>query len=74
MWASFDSLEDFVAWHEAIKQELGIPLPDGITTEYTEPVTLPSGEIVAWVDSEHTSGLIEGSAPIRRGITDAAAI
>jgi hypothetical protein len=60
MWAKFNTLEDFNIWHDAIKEELGIPLPDGITTAYTEPHLVEDGSYSAWVDQEYSEGLIKG--------------
>ena len=63
MWAKFDTIEEFNQWHEGIKTFLGIPRPDGVTTEYTIPITTSDGTIRAWV--EHSWGsLVEGDAPI----------
>jgi hypothetical protein len=60
MWAKFDTLEDFDIWHDVIKEELGIPLPDGITTAYTEAHLVEDGSYSAWVDEEYAEGLTEG--------------
>jgi hypothetical protein len=60
MWSKFNTLEDFNTWHEAIKQQLGIPLPDGITTAYTEAHLVEDGTYSAWVDTEYATGLTEG--------------
>jgi hypothetical protein len=60
MWAKFNTLEEFDAWHTGIKNQLGIPKPDGITTAYTEAHLMEDGTYSAWVDSEYTDGLTEG--------------
>jgi len=63
MWYKFDSTEQFNTWHEQIKTLLGIPLPDGITTEYTELLTKDDGELYAWVDEEYANGLQQTTKP-----------
>lgn len=63
MWAKFQSIEDFESWHSNIKTILGYPLADGITINYTQSAINEFGEIVAWVDDEHSEGLIQGIAP-----------
>jgi len=70
MWAKFDTLEEFNIWHEAIKEQLGIPLPDGITTAYTEAHLVEDGTYSAWVDEEYSTGLIEGLAYSRKKAWD----
>ncbi len=63
MYYKFDSVEDFDAWHNNIKEELGYPLEDGITTEYTELHTKTDGELYAFVDDELATGLIATDKP-----------
>lgn len=63
MYYSFNSVEDFDLWHENIKQELGYPLKDGITTEYTELLTKDDGELYAFVDDELAAGLTQTEKP-----------
>ena len=60
MWVKFETLEAFNLWHTQIKKELGIPLPDGITTAYTEANLVIDGTYSAWVDDEYNEGLVEG--------------
>jgi hypothetical protein len=60
MWAKFNTLADFDAWHANIKNQLGIPKPDGITTAYTEAYLVEDGTYSAWVDNEYANGLTEG--------------
>lgn len=64
MWARFETLEAFEIWHTQIKQQLGIPLPDGISTEYTSTQLTPDGSYSAWVEQEYSEGLVEGLQPI----------
>ena len=66
MWAKFETLEAFEIWHTQIKEQLGIPLPDGISTEYTNAQLTPDGSYSAWVNDEHSQGLIEGLPPISK--------
>ena len=60
MWAKFNTLEEFNTWHQVIKEQLGIPLPDGITTAYTEAHVVEDNTYSAWVDDEYSDGLVEG--------------
>ena len=60
MWAKFNDLDSFNAWHETIKEKLGIPLPDGITTEYTQAHLVEDGTYSAWVEQSEFDGLVEG--------------
>lgn len=60
MWARFETIEEFETWHESIKTALGIPLPDGITTEYTEAFQVSDGSYSAWVEESEAEGLTEG--------------
>jgi hypothetical protein len=60
MWAKFNTLEEFDVWHTVIKNQLGIPKADGITTAYTEAHLMEDGTYSAWVDSEYADGLTEG--------------
>lgn len=68
MWARFESLEDFNIWHDEIKAILGIPLPDGITTEYTTAHLMSDGSYSAWVEEIHADGLIPGDAYVAEKI------
>lgn len=63
MFYLFRSVEHFNLWHENIKQELGYPLNDGITTEYTELLTKDDGELYAFVDDELAVGLTPTEKP-----------
>lgn len=67
MWAKFNTIEDFNAWHNEIKNTLGIPLQDGITTSYTNAHLVEDGTYSAWVEPEHADGLTEGLSPVVRG-------
>jgi hypothetical protein len=66
MWAKFNTLEDFNIWHEAIKGELGIPLPDGITTAYTEAHIMDDGTYSAWVEEIYATDLIPGNPYVHK--------
>lgn len=66
MWAKFETLEAFEVWHTQIKERLGIPLPDGISTEYTDAQLTLDGSYSAWVEEEYFEGLIEGLQPISK--------
>lgn len=57
MYYKFNSQEHFNIWHEQIKTLLGIPLPDGITTFYTELLTKDNGELYAFVEEQYADGL-----------------
>lgn len=63
MFYLFNSVEHFNLWHENIKKQLGYPLNDGITTEYTELLTKDDGELYAWVDEEYANGLQQTTKP-----------
>lgn len=60
MYALFDSIESFDAWHEEVKKTLGIPDAFG-TTNYTiatDSVLENSAAVWAYVDNEvDTTGL-----------------
>ena len=60
MYALFDSIETFDAWHEEVKKTLGIPDAFG-TTNYTLPtdsVLEGSSAVWAYVDNDiDTTGL-----------------
>lgn len=51
-YAVFSTINNFNAWHEAIKIELGIP--DGLgTLEYTKPISKEGTEsVIAMVDAQ----------------------
>ena len=68
MWCKFETLEAFNLWHTQIKNELGIPLPDGITTAYTEPHLVEDGTYSAWVDDEYADKLLQGLTPTPKKI------
>jgi hypothetical protein len=72
-WYSFDSIESFNAWHEALKAELGYPLPsidqDGnivgepYSTEYTSAVKVSDNDFRAIVEDQYSDGLILSEKP-----------
>ena len=64
MFAKWETIEDFNLWHTQIKEQLGIPLPDGVTTEYTEAIPLGDGSFCAFVHDEYAEGLIETTQPL----------
>ena len=61
MWARFETIEAFNLWHTQIKEQIGIPLPDGISTEYTKAFLVEDGTYSAWVEDEYSTGLVEGT-------------
>jgi len=63
MWYKFDSLEHFETWHNQIKTQLGIPMDDGITVNYTELMTRANGELFAYVDEPYAEGLTLTNRP-----------
>jgi hypothetical protein len=63
MWAKFETLEAFDLWHNQIKEQLGIPLPDGITTAYTQTQLLADGSYCAFVEDEYSEGLVVTERP-----------
>jgi hypothetical protein len=61
MWYSWTSKEAFDAWHIEVKAILHMPLPGynaesgeqvkkGITTDYTEGITVTATDVRAWVE------------------------
>jgi hypothetical protein len=63
MWAKFETLEAFDLWHNQIKEQLGIPLSDGITTAYTQAQLIADGSYCAFVEDEHGEGLVSTERP-----------
>ena len=57
MYYKFNSLEHFNEWHEQIKSDLGLPLDDGITINYTEPIVTEENEIIAFSDEQYATNL-----------------
>ena len=66
MWYKFDSVEHFDSWHNLIKEQLGIPMADGITTAYTDLLTRDNGELFAWVDEQYAEGLTPTDGPANK--------
>lgn len=71
-WYKFNSIADFNAWHEVIKNALGYPFPsidangnecEPLNTEYTS-VQKINGEFKAFVDDVNAAGLTLTSEPI----------
>lgn len=58
MYYKFDSMSHFNEWHQIVKQILGIPMDDGITTEYTQPIIIEENQIIAFSDEEYAENLI----------------
>lgn len=61
IWVKFASIEDFEAWHDLVKTELGLPkpsvdaqgnvMPDAvISTDYTQPVIVAENDVRAFID------------------------
>lgn len=79
MWFEWNSIEEFNAWHDALKIELGYPListnqatglpdPDAqITDSYTAPIEI-DGIIIAVVESEYAEGLTKTN--LRRALPE----
>jgi hypothetical protein len=73
-WYSFDSIESFNSWHEALKAELGYPLPsidqDGnligepYSTDYTSAIKVLDNDYRAIVEDQYADGLILSEKPI----------
>jgi hypothetical protein len=63
MYYSFISQEHFDSWHTVIKEQLGIPMADGITIAYTELLQKDDGELYAYVDEEFAEGLTATTPP-----------
>lgn len=73
-WYSFDSIESFDQWHEALKTQLGYPLPsidqDGniigepFSTDYTSIVKVTDNDYRAVVEDEYADGLILSEKPV----------
>jgi len=65
-WYEWSSVEDFDLWHEAIKNELGIPRLsvdrrgnscDPVITHYTQAIET-EGKAIAMVENELAEGLM----------------
>jgi hypothetical protein len=73
-WYKFLSLEAFNAWHDALKIELGYPLPsvdsqgnvigDPYTTEYTSVLKVSPNDWRTISAPEYAEGLEPSSKPI----------
>lgn len=73
-WYSFTSKEAFDTWHEALKTELGYPLPsvdsegnvlgEPFTTEYTSVIEVAADDWRTVIDEQYADGLTPSSAPI----------
>ena len=75
MWYKWTTLEDFNTWHNNLCVQLGYPLtpvnqatglPDETAQKvisYTEAIAVDDG-VIAWVDEEYSTGLIETTPPI----------
>jgi hypothetical protein len=57
MYYIFSNLEEFDTWHNQVKEEIGLPFEDGITTNYTEPIILDDGQVVAFSEELYSEGL-----------------
>lgn len=60
----FNSQEEFDQWHTQIKQMLGFPLADGISTEYTVLQQHHTGALCAQIEEQYSNGLQEITPPI----------
>ena len=85
-WYTFDSIQSFNTWHEALKQALGYPLPsidaegnvigEPFTTDYTFVIKVVDNDFRAVVEDEYAKGLILSEKPIiedkpMRGLNEA---
>jgi hypothetical protein len=74
-WVTFDSIESFNAWHEQVKNDLGLPLPaldatgnqvEGqVSTEYTTPWIISETDIRADVEEGYLGGLTISENPYK---------
>jgi hypothetical protein len=72
-WYKFQSQEDFDVWHEALKKQLGYPLPsydingnlvgEPYTTDYTSVVKIAENDFRTIIDQEYAQGLTPCDAP-----------
>jgi len=73
-WYSFDSIESFQTWHEALKIQLGYPLPsidqegkimgEPYSTEYTSVIKIADNDYRAVVEDQYAEGLTLSDRPI----------
>jgi hypothetical protein len=73
-WYTFDSLESFDSWHEALKIALGYPLPsidsegnvigEPFSTDYTSVIKVTDNDFRAVVEDEYAKGLTLSEQPI----------
>ena len=75
MWYQFGTIEAFTTWHEAFKTSLGYPFlsidSDGneclpMNVDYTKAEIVAEKDCRAFVDDEHSAGLVECEAPSRK--------
>lgn len=75
IWVKFPSIGSFNAWHDVIKQELGLPKPstdfDGKvideaqwTVSYVEPIIIAADDIRALIDQVYVKDLQKSINPI----------
>ena len=73
-WVKWNSIEDFNAWHNAVKAELGLPKPSQdaegnviensvINTDYILPVIILDNDIRANVSDDYAAGLVTSENP-----------
>lgn len=73
-WYSFNNVEDFNLWHEALKVKLGYPLPsideygnilgEPYSTNYTSVVKVADNDYRAVIKEQYAEGLILSEKPI----------
>lgn len=75
VWCQFETIETFTVWHETLKISLGYPFPSvdsngnecsPMNVDYTRAEIVAENDCRAFVDSEHSIGLIECEAPPRK--------
>ena len=82
-WYKFDSLNDFDAWHQNIKEELGYPkisvdingdeIADAtVTDSYTQPFIVSDNDVRAIVELDHSTGLSLSETPYKDDRNEAA--
>ena len=73
-WYTFDSIESFDSWHEALKIALSYPLPsidsegnvigEPFSTDYTSVIKVTNTDFRAVVEDEYAKGLTLSEQPI----------
>ena len=75
IWVKWNSLEEFNAWHDIVKAELGLPKAsvdaDGneiegslVITDYVLPTVVAENDVRACIAEEYAEGLEPSTDPI----------